>query len=68
MTTIEDVYQRQDASDMFFNHEGITAAYAASVDDETLPEDRPLFTTGIINLGFSPEDAEVIARDFLKRL
>lgn len=68
MITIDDVFRNQDASDMFFNHEAVCKAYAASIDMGSLEEDRPSFIDGLIEFGFTPQEADIIAADYLARV
>lgn len=64
--TIRDVYLEQDASDMFFNHEGVVQAYT----DSLLSEDqRSEFISQVRELlVLSEEDAAIIVDDFLARV
>jgi hypothetical protein len=71
--TIQDAYAAQDASDMFFNNELVTAAYskmheAATDEDESLNEyeARDLFIK-LLSEHFG-KFAEAIADDFLGRV
>jgi len=71
--TIQDAYAAQDASDMFFNNEMVTAAYGkmhqAAIDDENPLDEyqaRDLFIQ-LLAHDFG-KFAEVIADDFLGRV
>jgi hypothetical protein len=66
--TIQDAYAAQDASDMFFNHELVTAAYRQVTETDGLDEyeSRDLFIKLLAeNFG---KFSEVIADDFLGRV
>jgi len=68
MTPIQEVYNRQNVSDMFFNHEVVVAAYGRAIDPNTgayignMAEDAEL--VGV----FGADDAAIIAAEFLRRL
>lgn len=66
--TIQDAYAAQDASDMFFNHELVTAAYRQITETKGLDEyeSRSLFIK-LLAEHFG-KFAEVIADDFLGRV
>lgn len=69
MSTIQEVYEQQDASDMFFNHEDVTKAYSDALSDQENP-DVSLEDKMIKNLTdtFGESHAKVIAQDFLARV
>jgi len=62
---LSDILIKQDASDVFFNLEGICQAYENS--DGTL-EDFANYIFDDSGLSLSKEEATVIAKDFLGRL
>lgn len=64
--TIQEVFLKQNASDMFFNHEAVTDAYQGSLESGNQEAD---FVHSLVHVhGFDKIDAIVIAKDFLKRV
>jgi hypothetical protein len=61
---IQEVYQAQDASDMFFNNELVTTAYSQALEADDLEANFVLR----LSKSFTQEESEAIAKDFLRRV